>query len=155
MREVRRVGGGATVWRGLRLRCGRCGGRGVLDGWFTLRERCPTCGYRFKREEGFFTGVILINFSVTIAVLWLVIMGYVLWLAAMDGDGALIAMLVVCAAIAIGIPVLFYPAAATTWAALDLAMRPLEPEEEAEAATWADGSAEVDEAGLGHDAEET
>jgi len=103
---------------------------------FRLKERCPTCGYRFKREEGFFTGVFLVNFGVTLAVLWLVIMGYVLWRATSDAGGGLGPMLVACATIAVVGPIAFYPFATTTWAAMDLAMRPLEPEEEAEAITW-------------------
>ena len=49
MTTVRRVGSLATVGRGLRCRCGRCGGGKVLQGLFRLKERCPTCGYRFKR----------------------------------------------------------------------------------------------------------
>lgn len=132
-----RVGPLATVWRGARRRCGRCGGRRLLDGWFRLKERCPTCGYRFKREEGFFTGVFLVNFGVTIALMWVVIMGYVLWRAGTDADSGLTPILVVAVGIAVGVPAVFYPFAATTWAALDLVLRPLEPDEEAEAATHA------------------
>ncbi len=30
-----------------------------------MHERCPTCGMRFAREEGFFTGAYLINFAIT------------------------------------------------------------------------------------------
>ena len=86
------------------------------------------------REEGFFTGVILVNFSVTLIVLWVVIMAYVLWRAATDSSSALAPMLVGCVAIGVVLPIAFYARAAATWAALDLVMRPLEPEEEAEAA---------------------
>ena len=148
--RVERVGPVATVGRGARRRCGRCGVKGVLDGWFRLKERCPNCGYRFKREEGFFTGVFLVNFGMTIALMWLVIMGYVLWRAGTDSDASLVPVLVVTicialltpilvasVAIAVVVPALFYPYAATTWAALDLVLRPLEPDEEAEAATHA------------------
>src|SRR5688572_8346310 len=87
-----RVGPVATVLRGLRRRCGRCGERGIFVGHFRMREHCPRCGYEFKREEGFFTGVILVNFSVTLAVLWLVIMVYVLWRAATDSRSGLAPM---------------------------------------------------------------
>jgi uncharacterized protein (DUF983 family) len=125
-----------VVARGLALRCGRCGARGVLHGWFRLRERCPRCGYRFKREEGFFTGVFLLNFGMTLAVLWVVIMAYVVWRAATDADSSLVPILVVSVAIAVVLPVVFYPVATTAWAALDLALRPLDPAEEADAATW-------------------
>lgn len=129
-----RVGPIATVVRGLRRRCGRCGERRIFEGHFRLEDHCPRCGYAFKREEGFFTGVILVNFSVTLVVLWVVIMTYVLWRAATDSSSALTPMLVGCVAIGVVLPIAFYPRAAATWAALDLVMRPLEPDEEAEAA---------------------
>lgn len=135
--QVERVGPVATVWRGARRRCGRCGGRKLLDGWFRLEEHCPTCGYRFKREEGFFTGVFLVNFGMTIALMWLVLMGYVLWRAGTDAKGSLVPILLVAVGIGLLTPIVYYPYAATTWAALDLVLRPLEPEEEAEAATHA------------------
>ena len=133
-----RVGPVATVIRGLRRRCGRCGERRIFDGPFRMRERCPRCGYAFKREEGFFTGVILVNFSVTLIALWLVIMAYVLWRAATDSSSSLTPMLVGCVAIGVVLPVVFYARASATWAALDLVMRPLEPGEEAEAELQAD-----------------
>ena len=132
-----RVGPLATVWRGLRRQCGRCGEHDVFDSRYRLRGSCPRCGYTFKREEGFFTGVILVNFSVTIALLWLVIMGYVLWRAATDSHSALAPVLIACVALGTLVPVAFYPRAVTTWAALDLVMRPLEPDEEADAAVRA------------------
>jgi hypothetical protein len=103
-----------------------------------MRDRCPRCGYAFKREEGFFTGVILVNFSVTLIVLWVVIMGYVLWRAATDSRSGLAPVLVASVAIGVLLPVAFYARASATWAALDLVMRPLEPDEEAEAAVRAE-----------------
>jgi uncharacterized protein (DUF983 family) len=127
------VGSLGTLWRGLTRRCGRCGGRPIGRGFFGLRERCPRCGYRFKREEGFFTGVYLVNFAVTVALLWVVVMAYTLWSAVADHHGSLVPILAVGVGIAVVVPVAFYSTAATTWAALDLILRPLEPEEEAEA----------------------
>lgn len=130
---VPRVGPAATVWRGVRRRCGRCGGHPIGEGFFGLHEHCPHCGYRFAREEGFFTGVYLVNFAVTIALLWVVVMTYTIWSAATDHHGSLVPILTLGVAIAVVVPVVFYSTAATTWAALDLTLRPLEPEEEAEA----------------------
>jgi hypothetical protein len=135
-RAVHRVGPLATVWRGLRRRCGRCGGHPIGKGFFGLHERCPHCGYQFKREEGFFTGVYLVNFGVTIAILWVVVMAYTLWSAINDRSGGLAPVLAVGVAIGVVVPIAFYSTAASTWAALDLTLRPLEPEEEAEAARW-------------------
>ena len=133
---VRRVGPVRTVLRGMRRRCGRCGGGGLFDRWFRLRERCPTCGYRLAREEGFMAGVYLVNFGVTIGLMWVAIMAWILWRGASGSDAALWPVLAGCLGIAVVVPIAGYPFAAATWAALDLVMRPLEPDEEADAATW-------------------
>ena len=136
-REVVRVGATRTLLRGAARRCGRCGGGRLFDGWFTLKERCPRCGYRFKREEGFWTGVLLVNFGVTEGLMFLALMAYVFLRSASETGGPLWPVLTTCVGFAVVAPVAYYPFATTTWAALDLVLRPLEPAEEAEAAAWA------------------
>jgi uncharacterized protein (DUF983 family) len=126
-----------AVWRGLTRRCGRCGERRVFRNRFHLAERCPRCGYRFVREEGSFTGVYLVNFAVTEALMFVVLMVYVFWRGVSGSAAPLWPFLASCVGVAIVVPVAFYPVAATTWAALDLVMRPLDPVEEAEAAIHA------------------
>ena len=42
--------------RGRRRQCARCGGGDLFVSRYRLRDRCPTCGYRFEREPGFFLG---------------------------------------------------------------------------------------------------
>ena len=122
--------------RGAVRRCPRCGGRRIVRRWFRLCERCPTCGYRFKREEGFFTGVMLVNLSMALVLMWLFIVGWLIWHEATGSDSGLAPILLTSVGIALLLPIAFYPFATTTWAALDLAMRPLEPIEIAEAETW-------------------
>ncbi len=143
------MGWGRTLLRGLTRHCGRCGGGKVFDRYFRLRDRCPRCGVRFAREEGFFTGVYLINFSVTLGLMFVALMVFVLQRAITGSTGPLWPILTVCAAFAVLGPVLLYPIAATTWAALDLASRPLEPHEEAEAALWVAGDERTTAAELG------
>lgn len=99
-----------------------------------MHERCPRCGYKFEREEGFFTGVYLVNYAVTALLLVVVIFAFLLVAGANDGDVSLVPWLVGGAAIAIFCPMFLYPYAKSTWAAIDLAARPLDPVEEAEAA---------------------
>jgi uncharacterized protein (DUF983 family) len=122
------------VWRGLRRRCGRCGAKKIFRSYFQLHERCPRCGYKFEREEGFFTGVYLVNYSVTALLLVILIVVFFVVAIGNDGDVSLVPWLLGGAAIAIVCPLLFYPYAKSTWAAIDLAARPLDPVEEAEAA---------------------
>jgi uncharacterized protein (DUF983 family) len=122
------------IWRGLRRRCARCGSKRIFRSYFQLHERCPRCGYKFEREEGFFTGVYLVNYSVTALLLVVEIVAFMVVALASDGDVSLVPWLVGGAAIAIVCPLLLYPYAKSTWAAIDLAARPLDPVEEAEAA---------------------
>lgn len=141
-----RVGWGRTLLRGVCGRCGRCGGGGVFESYFRLRGRCPRCGVRLAREEGFFTGVYLINFSVALGLMFVALMVFVLHRAISGSNGPLWPILTVCGAFAVLGPVLLYPIATTTWAALDLAARPLEPHEEAEAVLWVAGDEQADPA---------
>ena len=39
--------------------------RAPLPRWFTIVERCPRCGLRFEREEGYWTGALAINIGET------------------------------------------------------------------------------------------
>jgi uncharacterized protein (DUF983 family) len=122
------------IWRGLRRRCARCGTKVPFVDYFHIDERCPRCGYRFVREEGSFTGVYLVNYAVTAVILVTLIMGAVFLIAIGDVQLPILPVLAAGFVIAIAVPVLFYPFAVTTWAAIDLMARPLEPAEEAEAA---------------------
>ncbi len=53
-----------TMRRALTRRCPYCGSPGIYDGYFALRERCPRCGVRFEREEGYFLGAYALNLIV-------------------------------------------------------------------------------------------
>jgi hypothetical protein len=97
---------------------------------------------RFVREEGYFTGVYLVNFGVVLAVLFVMVMGVALWLGS-HPDASAGPFLVVGAAIAVVVPIAFYPFARTIWAALDLAMTPMELEEILDASR-AEGDAGAD-----------
>ena len=122
--------------RALRRRCPRCGARGIFSSWLKLRERCPTCGYRFEREEGFFTGVYLVNYSLIAVVIVFELFVFVLVANANDGNAPLAPALIIGVATALVVPIITYPFAKTLWAAIDLAARPLDPVEEADAALY-------------------
>jgi uncharacterized protein (DUF983 family) len=129
-----RVSTSTLAWRALRRRCPRCSGRGIFSSWFKLRERCPTCGYRFEREEGFFTGVYLVNYSLIAVAIVVELFVYLLYANSQDGEAAFGPALLLGLATAIVLPLITYPFAKTMWAAIDLALRPLDPVEEADAA---------------------
>ena len=99
--------------------------------------RCPDCGYRFVREDGFWLGAYVINFGVVEAVIGAVLFAYI-FVAADNPDANAWPVVVGGIAAAIAVPILFFPFSRTIWAAIDLAIRPLEPAEEAEAVTYID-----------------
>ncbi len=120
--------------RGMVGRCPLCGGRGLFTHWFTLVERCPTCGHYFERkpEEGFFLGAYTLNLGLVLTLLCIDLFLYGL------ATGDVIAvppwtLVVGAVVIAVVVPLLGYPASKTTWSAVDLTMHPPEPVEQAEA----------------------
>jgi uncharacterized protein (DUF983 family) len=127
-----------TFWpmlgRALLRRCPRCGGKGWFRGWFAKEERCRTCGYRYERQPGFLLGALTINTIVTFGLLALVLLvGSILSYP----DIAVVPILITALAVAILVPIVFYPFSYTIWAAVDLAMRPLDRAEQADAAAHA------------------
>ena len=119
--------------RGLFHRCPRCGRGGVFKTFFTMKERCPHCGLRFIRHEGFSLGSTTINMVVTFGIfLAIIIVGLIVTYPHIKVVPVTIAGL----AVAIIVPIVFYPSAQTIWSGIDLAMRPLDPVEQAEAATF-------------------
>lgn len=111
--------------RGLAKRCPRCGGGHLYEGWFRMRPRCPTCGYLFEREPGFFVGAYLINFAIAEGILFVMLMVFILWKNTHPDAGIAFAVWI---GIAFGVlgPIVFYPFSRTIWSAIDLAMTPLE-----------------------------
>lgn len=114
---------GQLVRRALLRRCPRCGSAGIWTSWFHMTHACPTCGLLFERGESsdFWIGAYTINLVVAetsaviiAAVMWIVLGARapfnLLWGASM--------------ALAVVMPLLFYPFSRTLWLALDLHFRP-------------------------------
>ena len=124
---------GRMLWRGLRKRCPNCGAGHVYETWFRMRDRCPQCGLKFEREPGFFVGAYLINFAISIVLLFLLCMAFVAWKAT-HADAGVAVPLAIGVFIGVLAPPFFYPFSRTVWSAIDLGMTPLEPAELADAA---------------------
>ena len=118
--------------RGLRGRCGRCGGRGVFRGWFRLAERCPKCGWRFERAEGFVLGAYTLNFGLAIVVITLTLFAWI-FVQNANPDASAVPIVIVGLAGAVVLPLAFYPLSRSLWAAMELAMEPLTAEQLADA----------------------
>jgi uncharacterized protein (DUF983 family) len=117
---------GRLLWRALRKHCPVCDEGHLFRAWFTMRERCPRCGLRFERIEGHWSGDLGINTIVSFGALFLtLIIGFAVTYPDVPG-----VLLFVCAiAVAVIVPLAFFPFSKTLWLAIDLMMRPLEPGE--------------------------
>ena len=116
-----------AVRRGLTRRCPQCGARGTFSSWFTPRERCPTCNYPTMRVPDQWIGGLGINTMVTFTLLVLGIAGGVV---ATYPDIAVAPLTVGLGLFAGLFPVVFYPVSKSLWAGIDLAMRPVDPDDD-------------------------
>lgn len=108
--------------RALHRRCPYCGHGGVYDGYFSLKERCPTCGVQFAREEGYFLGAYAFNlvFSEFLAL----VLALVLIFASPLRQAALLWQEVVAIGLAVAFPIIVFPYSRGVWMAIDLALHP-------------------------------
>lgn len=111
------------LWRGLRRRCPRCGEKRIWVSRYKLKERCPQCNLLFEREEGFWLGAYVINFGVGEGLVGVLLMVF-LFAKVTQPSVPLAPWLVGGVALGVVVPILFYPASRTIWAAIDLAMNP-------------------------------
>ena len=124
---------GTMLKRGLVRHCPNCGSGGLFDHWFKMAERCPRCGIKFEREEGFFLGAFLINFAIGEGLIAVLLFGYVILLSA-NADVSVPWFIAAGIAMSIVATLFFYPFSKTVWSAIDLATHPLEDKELAQAA---------------------
>lgn len=113
------------IGRALRRRCPRCGGGDIWRSWFRMKHACPTCGQVFERGEShdFFIGAYLIN--LVVAELSAIFIAAVMWVAL----GSRVSFNVLWGAsmaLAVIMPVIFYPFSRELWLAFDLHFRPNE-----------------------------
>lgn len=114
------------IARGLLRRCPRCGGSGWWTGLLRRVPRCRSCGYRYEREDGFSLGAITMNITATFALLAVV---FLVGVTVSYPHLAVFPMLVVGGLVVFVVPIFFYPISYTLWAAIDLSMHPLDPDE--------------------------
>lgn len=109
--------------RAARLRCPRCGASGIRASWFKLCERCPHCDLALDRGEAdHWLGAFTINWVVgegLAAVIAIVVLA-AFWPNTKPG-------LITGFALALAMPLVFYPFSQALWLAFDLHIRPSEP----------------------------
>ena len=121
--------------RGLVRHCPRCNSGHLFRGWFSMVPRCPRCGMCFEREEGFFLGAFVVNFGVMLISLALFI---TIGVAVTLPDPSAIGLAAGGMLVGTLVPIAFYPFSRTFWSAIDLWMKPLEPDEVASASSAID-----------------
>jgi len=105
--------------RALTRRCPQCGVRGIFRNYWSLRDRCPRCAYRFDREEGYFLGAYAINLLaaefITIALL-------VYFLVRTDYSWVVLELIFI--PMAVILPILFFPYSRMLWMTIYLMVDP-------------------------------
>lgn len=122
----REVKFGTLLSRGIRKKCPNCGGGRIFSGWFTLKDRCPTCGYVFEREEGYWVSAIIVNTAVIEGLFLILFIGTVI---ATAPEVEWVPLLVIGVVMNLIFPIFFYPLSKTVWMGVDLYFHPLEPGE--------------------------
>ncbi len=105
--------------RAARKRCPYCGGGAIFQSWFTLKDRCPSCGTLYAYEDGYFLGAYAINLIVT----EFATVALVIWLIA-GTDLEVLPMQLIGISLTVALPLFFYPIALLIWIALDNTFHP-------------------------------
>lgn len=119
--EARPAGLGTMLVRALRRRCLACGARGLFSGWFTMRNRCPACGFDYEREEGYWVGAMILNIG---GAQLLFLATFVGGLLATWPDVPWTGLWIAGIAVMVVFPAWFYPYSRTLWVWGDLWLNP-------------------------------
>ena len=84
-----------------------------------MAPSCPRCGLVFERKDGDWTGALVINFALTVAVFVVVLIALVAATAPQIPVAPLLAVLVPITALG---PVVGYPVSKTLWVAIERAL---------------------------------
>jgi uncharacterized protein (DUF983 family) len=113
--------------RGLLLRCPYCGKGKLFRRGFTMYEKCPVCGWRYEREEGYWTGAVAVNLVVTELLIALVVVPLAVALALAQKPITL--LLIIGLPMPFILPFLFFRHAKSLWMSIDFMLHPVDPEE--------------------------
>ena len=102
------------LWRGLKLKCPRCGQGSLYRAPFRMEHSCEICDLVFEREQGYFMGAIYINVIVTESLLIAAVLIY--FTSSIRFDQKLFTILFVLGAM---LPLLFFHHSRSLWLALD------------------------------------
>lgn len=116
-----------VVLRGLLRRCPLCGNGDIFTSWYHQRDRCPRCNYPTTRVEDQWIGSLGMN---TIVSFFLLLLTIAIGFTVTYPDPPVGVLLAIALTVAVGVPVLFFPISRSLWSAIDLAMRPPDPDDD-------------------------
>ncbi len=112
--------------RGLAKRCPICATRKVWRSWSQLKPACPSCGFPFERESGYWVGAIIVNIAVAETLFALMFFPAMIVTWPEIPWQPLVAIALVTNTV---VPFLFYPRSKTTFLAFDLYFNPRRTDE--------------------------
>ncbi len=116
-----------SLIRGILLRCPYCG-KGKLFRWgFKMYDKCPVCGWKYEREEGYWTGAIAVNLVVTELLIAAIAIPLAVWLALTQQPVTL--LIIVGIPVPFILPLLFFRHSKSLWMSIDFMLHPAEPDE--------------------------
>lgn len=105
--------------RSMRRSCPYCGGGGIFNGWFNLKERCPHCNVLFEHEDGYLLGSYVVNIGLTAVLAIASVISLMIW-----SDLSVLQIQIIGAVLAVSIPIILYPFTLLFWITLDLTIHP-------------------------------
>lgn len=113
------AGFAASIGRALLLRCPRCGARGILAGWFKLKDTCPVCALGLRRapEDDEWFGGYFVNLIASELLMIIVVLGYVIrnWPDVPWTNVEVLGVVMVIVS-----PIISYPFSKALWVAVEL-----------------------------------
>lgn len=110
----------------LRGRCPPCGEPDVWRSWGQMRVHCPTCGWIFEREEGYWVGAMIVNHALALMAVFVYLVGGLLYFRA-DVPGWFIALSIT---LVLAQGFWLYPRSKTAWIWLDIRIHPYGDDEQ-------------------------
>lgn len=92
-----------------------------------MYERCPVCGWRFEREEGYWTGAVAVNMSVTAVLIVIILVPVAIAFA--TSQIPVLLLMVASLPLPILVPLLLFRHCKSLWMSFDFMMHPAEPDE--------------------------
>ncbi len=107
--------------RALLLRCPRCGQGRLFRRGYVMYEQCLVCGWRYEREEGYWTGAMAVNLIVSELIVTAVVVPLSAYLALSHQS---LLPLVFLLPLPVLLPFVLYWHSKSLWMAIDFLLHP-------------------------------